>query len=80
MILQLLETRPELTLMSHAHLNERQKRQIDATFSLPYKLDDILKQPSFWESLSTLSEILNPILKAMGYLAFDAAKMADVYA
>lgn len=47
MIQQLLRSRPALTLMSHALQNERKQRQIDPTFNLPSRLDDILKLPSF---------------------------------
>lgn len=80
MLLRLLKARPALTLMSHALLNEREQRQIDTTFNLHTKLDNILQQKSFWDSLSTLTDILNPISAALGFLESDTATMADVYA
>lgn len=80
MFKRLIRVRPALTLMSHAILNERESRQIDTDFKLPSRLEDILKDPSFWSGINTAISVLNPIAACLGLLESDTCTMSDAYA
>lgn len=67
MLLRLVEARLALTLISHALLNERELRRIDAV-SISTRLENILKETQFSDSINALSVSLDPFLKCFGFL------------
>jgi hypothetical protein len=60
--------------------NERQEREIDASFNLPKPFVDIIVKSPFWNGINDAIDLFDPICKCLGVLEADMACMSTTYA